>query len=530
MIRAALIAFALSAMNPSALAARPVLLLVAPSSLDVAAAAWTEHRTADGWRVRRIGTVDGAKHDLTADSLRARLREAAQAATADGAPNVAVLLLGDVRTEPGHGIPTFHFDQRDPRLVDRHDPRFASDHPYQLLDDADEAPDLALGRVPARSVDEALAVLAKVCRYEFAPVGGWRAHVTFIAGEGRFGFGDAVMEQMFRSMVDTMLPPRFGLSMTFACPTSAYCPPPSTLEQTIASRFAEPAVLVNYLGHGSWNALDRMHWGRERVPLLRSTAAAAIVKPNPALPIAFMGCCSVGWYDRADGQPSLAETMLVAPGGPIALIAGSRPTHPYGTAALQKNLVDRLVHSRATTIGELDLMATRDMLRRDRLDDSIDMLVRPIAALTQWPCSFDELRLMHVRMYNLLGDPCTRVALPPPELDELVLDGATLRGRVDGASRGQVVVTIETDRPSHVGERLVPAAKRDDPELERIAAANYPRVNERVLWMGGGSLVDGTFSVDLPNPMPQGAVFIRCIVALPETVRLSGIRLTPQPP
>jgi hypothetical protein len=101
--------------------------------------------------------------------------------------------------------------------------------------------------------------------------------------------------------------------------------------------------------------------------------------------------------------------------------------------------------------------------------------------------------------------------------------------RFRDAVQGEVTVVIETDRPSCAHGPLVPAMRRDDPDLERIATENYPLANERALWRGTAELHDGRFGIDLPSPLPAHATIVRCFVvatdAFGRTVeRLGGLR------
>lgn len=548
-------------------AAPPTFVLVAPPALESAAAAWGQYRAAQGWQVVPLGQP----HLSDAPTLRAEIRRAAQAAREAGSASIAVLLLGDVsdpaphasapaKLDPPHGgptgataaappaavadavttrfvgIPTFRFAQPDPQLVDASDPQFVSDHPYQLLDSADERPDLTLGRIPVRANEEALVVLAKITRYENEPPSGaWRHRINYLAGEGRFGVGDAVMESLFRSMVDSMVPPAYDISMTYAHPSSPYCPPPSALEQTFASRFTEGSLLVNYLGHGFPLGFDRMRWGRKRVPMLTMKSVTSMNEASGRLPIAYLGCCSVGWFDLPDGARSLAEAMLLAPGGPIAVIAGSRMTHPYGTAVLQKDLTRGLLEARSPTIGELDRLATRGMLETDSDDLMLDALVRPLAALGRWPCTLPELRVMHARMYNLLGDPATRINHPPPAPAALDLVDGTLRGDLGDRCSGRATVELETRREATASGPLPGPGQPDDPTLEERAAELYPRVNSRVLWRGTVEFEEGRFTIALPIGEPDlwsRAALVRVAIDAIDAdgqsfSRLGGLRIAP---
>lgn len=481
--------------------------IVAPAALDDAAAAWAAHRSAQGWDIVDVDPLDENGRALDPETLHARLRTALR----DAAPPVAILLLGDADV-----IAPFRFAQPDARLVARGmEPLYVSDHPYRLADDVDELPDWSLGRVPARSVEEAKSVLEKIVRYEAdAPAGAWRTRVNFVAGEGRFGFGDQVLETLFRGMVESLIPPAADLSLIYASCTSTYCPPPSKLEETVLSRLSEESLLFVYLGHGLQRELDSMRVGRTRYPLLRHDALSRLDEPRAALPLAFLGCCSSGWFDDPAGAPCLAESMLLAPGGPVAVIAGSRLTHPYGTAVFQKDLVSFLLHHPPETLGELDRRIDVSMLRTDSTDLVLDATAAPIAAAMRWPISLAQLRLMHVRMYNLFGDPATRLAHPRLALATLKLENDALVATAPGIAEGVATVTIETRRDGmREPERIEPVLGAADPELERKAAQNFAAASERVLRTLTAPVRNGHLDVRFNEPMPERAAIVRVVIS-----------------
>ena len=155
---AACIAFLLAATADAA--DHPLVIVYAPA-LAHAAAEWAAVRAAQGWTPATIATVAGESPDDLASRVRGTLGE--------GRDGAVVLLLGDVGPE---GVPTFHFDQTDPALRNGGEATFASDHPYALPASGAESAMIAVGRVPARTESEALAILAKIRRYEeTAPVG-----------------------------------------------------------------------------------------------------------------------------------------------------------------------------------------------------------------------------------------------------------------------------------------------------------------------------------------------------------------------
>ena len=159
-------------------------------------------------------------------------------------------------------------------------------------------------------------------------------------------------------------------------------------------------------------------------------------------------------------------------------------------------------------LGEIDRLTRQEVLVTDALDRQLELIVRPIAAMTKWKSSLEEFRLMHVRMYALLGDPMLRVASPGATIDELVVANDAVKGRIASMPTGRVQVVIETRRAECVAEQdLKPATVGDD--LEVRATWNYPLANDRVLWRGEAEVRDNTFQLALPAPIPERGQLLR---------------------
>src|SRR5690606_22330 len=127
----------------------------------------------------------------------------------------------------------------------------------------------------------------------------------------------------------------------------------------------------------------------------------------------------------------------------------------------------------------------------------------PIAAAMRWPISLAQLRLMHVRMYNLFGDPATRLAHPRLALATLKLENDALVATAPGIAEGVATVTIETRRDGmREPERIEPVLGAADPELERKAAQNFAAASERVLRTLTAPVRNGHLDVRFNEPMP----------------------------
>ncbi|MEE9130924.1 MAG: C25 family cysteine peptidase [Phycisphaerales bacterium] len=486
-------------------------LIIHASHLEKAAAAWADYRTEDGWNVVRHPVEPTDDVAAQRRALRRTIRQFALDHQEDATLPIAVLLLGDA--DP-RGVPTWTFPQLDPALQDIDDDNYATDHPYQLIDDTDDLPDIALGRIPARTNDETIGVLEKIKRYEHdAPFGLWRRRIAYAAGKGRFGLADTLLEMLFKQMATRLVPDEFDVSMTYAKASSIYCPAPSKLTDTVLDQLGEGALLFNYIGHGSAERFDYLNFNGQRLGILNVDDLARLTGNHARFPIALLTCCSAGWYDLPDDRLSLAETMLLHPAGPVAVIAGSRITHPYANMILQKDITQLLFGQRIKTVGELDLLATRSMIQIDAVDRSLDALVLPIAIAQGWKSTLSQLRQMHAHLYNLLGDPALRIALPVGRVEGLTLNSERITGRVPNMQTGRVVITIETARTKPArADQLVPVQGTNDLELETKATHNYPLANERVLVQFEGEVKDGRFEITLDKVLPSSAALIKAYV------------------
>jgi len=408
-----------------------------------------------------------------------------------------VLLLGDVNVPKEHlkdrsVIPAFHFEKPNDSTLrlswwERDD--YATDAPYQLADDRDQVPDFLVGRVPAPSNQEALALLNRIKIYESSPgLGDWRKRINYIASEARFGAMDKMIERMFIAMVDQVVPYDYDISMTYANPASPYCAPPSQFGDYVMRRINQGALLVNYVGHGAPNMLDVLNWREIRYPICTQKQAAAQLDIDPhQAPILLIIACSTGMYDRPNGKRSLSESMLFNPRGPIAVIAGSRITHPYPNAIYQKDFTDQLCVQQRATIGGVDLAATRQLINLSNQDDqTIEQIAALIALQGKWESTPAKLRTIHASLYNLLGDPATAIPYPKNSIEDLAFNSVTgeISGQVTNISiPADLIVTVETPRKilAHPDE-LRTVTGRDDPDLERKATHNYEIANNFILW------------------------------------------------
>ena len=284
------------------------------------------------------------------------------------------------------------------------EPHIATDNWYADLDD-DGAPDLAVGRLTADTADEVSLMVEKILAYERSrDFGPWRRHLHFVAGLGGFGpLVDSVLETSAKNVIAAGLPAAYGATLTQASWSSPYYPDPRRFRESAQAGLNDGCLFWIYMGHGQRRELDQTPQAAPRFqPILEAADARALVARNGA-PIACLFSCYAGAFDGP--EDCLAEELLRAPGGPVAVLAGSRVTMPYAMTVLGAEMLDQCFAQQQATLGDALLAAKRALVapaKSHSLRASLDAMA---ALLSPAPADLAAERQEHLAMFNLLGDP-----------------------------------------------------------------------------------------------------------------------------
>jgi hypothetical protein len=372
----------------AAAAAAPDTLVVCPAECRAALAPWESHRREQG-------------HDLaimeppaTARELHAKIRDAD-----DGGNLKYVVLVGDVAAVPtGYAEATINVRWGS-------EPTIATDQLYadvdiEGVDSGDGSPDLAVGRIPADTPEELAAFVRKVLRYEQqADHGSWRRQLDVVAGVGGFGpLTDALIEAAARNVFQQVVPPDYAVRQLKANPDE-------TCAQISAGSFA-----WIYLGHGLPSMLDVADTPRGSRPILAARDVRRL-RCGTNSPLAVLIACYTGAIDARDD--SLAEELVLNEHGPVAVIAATRVTMPYGNTVLGCELLRAALAERANTLGEVWTRAQQKTLAAAASEDSLRMSLDAVArGVSPPPVDLAAERREHVLLYQLLGDPLLRLNYP----------------------------------------------------------------------------------------------------------------------
>ena len=397
-------------------------LVVCEPALRDALVPWMTHRTQQGHAIRIVEADDSAMR------VRHSILQAAE-----GGQIRFVLLVGDVISRGGAagrqshksiGVPT-NYARSVVNVRWGSEPYIATDLPYADFDE-DMVPDIAIGRMPVDSREELASVVRKILKFEqHVAKGGRSQRMTVAAGVGGFGGTiDAVIEAVARQVLGELIPKTYEVDLTRATSTDGKSYASDHFPRLFRQQLGGESLAWIYMGHGRVHSLDMATTRVGPRPMLSvaDLRAPLAVTTHDSRPLAVMMACHTGAFDKA--TDCLAEELLVDPDGPVAVLAATRVSMPYGNAVLGYELLRECFGDECDTLGELFVAAQRHALQ-DKADDpwrrSVDQLAR---GLMPPPANLTDERREHVEMYHLLGDPLLRLPV-----------------RADGRSKGRIART-----------------------------------------------------------------------------------------
>jgi len=244
----------------------------------------------------------------------------------------------------------------------------ASDTAFVRLDN-DPWPDMAIGRVPARTPQQVRTLVEKTLAYERGTAEGSWPHRILLIADGQDG--------LFRTQSQALLA---QIPADYA--VVEFYPEAGALNANRElRRLMEPgSLLVNYIGHGSIS-----QWGKD---LIFTTADAAALANGKRLPVVLNMTCLTGLFTHPKVE-SLAEGLLWAEGGgAVAVLAPTSLTLPGDQSFFNQALFQVLLQERIPTLGQAIVRAKR-----------------------QTPADSAEVRDV-VETFTLFGDPALRLAYP----------------------------------------------------------------------------------------------------------------------
>jgi len=243
----------------------------------------------------------------------------------------------------------------------------ASDNWFVSLDEQDDRPDMAVGRIPAQTADQVASAVAKTMAYEQeTDAVGWSSRALFVADDKQDSF-----QQISDDLAANYLPSDYQVE-------KVYLGQSADPKAAVLDWFNQGVGVLTYVGHGSMNV-----WAQEKI---LSTADASNLR-NAVQPFMMTMTCLVGYFHHPQAI-SMGEALLFnQEGGVVAALVPTSESLATDQSELASNIYTHLFGD-AGTVGEAIMLGKQDLsAERDLMQDLIET-------------------------FTLLGDPALRLQRP----------------------------------------------------------------------------------------------------------------------
>lgn len=518
------------------------VVVVCPQAFYRSLESWIKYRSSQGY------TIHVLSEPFTVQHIKNRIQFLAEQVS------VSSILLVGKEMVPSPQIPcriVQHFGKES---------SLASDDWYADLNN-DGVPDIAIGRFAANTVAELDSQIQKTIRYETEiSAGTWLRQFQIVAGTGHFSpLLDGVIESTTRYLLTETIPESYEIALLHAGWKSPFCPAPIDYQEELFETINRSPLFWAYFGHGHPQMLD---------PFVTPLGSLLTLSVNDfpqlhcrkSFPIVFLFCCYGGVLDL---EPySLAEKLIHQPEGPVAVLAASRTTMPYGMSVLgveilqgyigkqneivgnkiarnenteQQNnppdncSINNQLPNNPLTLGSLIRYAkqqallppkptatesipperNKNSLKNVEQNQPVRKILETMAkTFDPFPKQLNDQIADHVAMFHLFGDPLLRLPVPKtirmncsPRVksgEQLHLEGSSDHSLAE--QNGTVIIELV---PALHRLPLISSLREEfqiDEQTRRSNNEEYFRSNHRTVLRHEAELSNGSFSVDLPIP------------------------------
>ncbi|TDB69048.1 type IX secretion system sortase PorU [Arundinibacter roseus] len=284
---------------------------------------------------------------------------------------------------------------------------FLENHEGEWLESTagDHTLDIGVGRLPAKTREEARRLVDKLIRYGSAgkALGKWRNTIHFVADDGDSNIHQQHADALAKLAGEQFLTQRLFVD-AFSGISSAEGNKKPELNRTIRQKINDGTLILNYTGHGGVSG-----WAEEQILTLEDMQN---VHGLHNMPLLLTATCEFGRYD----DPSVvsgAELMVLSPrGAAIGALTTTRPVFSSTNFSLNEAFYQALnQQGRTARLGDL-IKSTKNNSLRGSLNRNFALLGDPSMRLAQpeheiyWTSEQDTLRaLKKITLHGSIRSP-----------------------------------------------------------------------------------------------------------------------------
>ena len=253
------------------------------------------------------------------------------------------ILLGDASFDPRNYLGFGSYDFVPTKLVPTAYMKTASDDWFADFSGTG-IPDIAIGRLPARTPEQADAMVAKLTARTGPPAGAWAQRTTIVSDWANGYPFDAAADSIAASIPSSYDKHRIKFATT---------PDPAG---AVVNSFNDGSLLTTYIGHGSVEIWSNNVFG---------SWTASTLTNNDRLPFVVALNCLNGYYHDLFTE-SLAEALMKNPnGGAIGVWASSALSGASGQVTVSQEFNRHAFGTTPMTVGDAILRAKQATANQD---------------------------------------------------------------------------------------------------------------------------------------------------------------------
>lgn len=218
-----------------------------------------------------------------------------------------------------------------------------------LDSDTNSVPDMMIGRIPAKSEDDAREMIDKFYNYDGNPdLAPWKDRVVIVADDNLhppLSITETYHTTQAENLANNHVPDRFEVSKIYLIeyPLRTGGEKPEAREALIGA-FNQGSLIIDWIGHGSPGLWADEHIFRRTQDIPRLTNARR-------LPLIYTASCSIGFFDDPAFESFAEELLRTNYRGGIAVISATREVLATPNAQLNSLVFDLLLGSDSVGIG-----------------------------------------------------------------------------------------------------------------------------------------------------------------------------------